>query len=313
MNSTQDYFSAKQEFSNVKECDSLKQVYNDFKQEDFRNVKPEYNTIKNDDSNVKEEFNYVKEEFSSFTINTQQEEPLKEETYACPICQVDLTSDAPEIRQTHVEECIGTSSQVEEQVLEGCFICGKELGFLDLHQRQVHLNKCLDNNSQHDALKENTSYHEFFMNTTRRHQPKSFIHTHQNNTQEDDDFSTKHIISNQRWISKKDEREADKNDEMYQTTLVLSKSIAKVDKKPKIELNEANIWSNEESKTQASHKLIEVLQDSFMQQSEVSVGCMQPSKVVTSVEPKGYWDLASLERLNPALFTCLFLNKLQEQ
>ncbi|GAA5797809.1 hypothetical protein HPULCUR_003204 [Helicostylum pulchrum] len=241
----------------------------------------------------------------------QQENKYKQELtvnlneYACPICKIDLSFNTTEFRQTHIEECISSLNHVE-QVIEGCIICGKELAQFSLHQKEVHLNKCLDS-SNIDKYQKDFN----MMDTDQNHNAFGAM-----DTESDADFSTKYIISkiNQRRVTKNE----DKNDELYQTTLALSKSLNKVDKKVKIEMNEANIWSNQESRVQASNKLFETFQvedeRQLIQQTEreVSIGYLKPSKLSTYNPRASYWELASLPDCNPEIFTCLFLNKLEE-
>ncbi|GAA5807200.1 hypothetical protein MFLAVUS_000555 [Mucor flavus] len=241
----------------------------------------------------------------------QQEIKYKQELmdnlneYACPICKLDLSFNTTEFRQTHIEECISSLNHVE-QVIEGCIICGKELVQFSLHQKEVHLNKCLDSpttdpyQNDFNMVDADQSYNAFVVM----------------DIESDADFSTKYIISksNQPQVTKAD----DKNDELYQTTLALSKSLNKVDKKVKIEMNEANIWSNQESRAQASNKLFETFQvedeRQLTQQTErqVSIGYLKPSKLFTGNPSASCWELASLPDCNPAIFTCLFLNKLEK-
>lgn len=241
----------------------------------------------------------------------QQENKYKQELtdnlneYACPICKIDLSFNTTEFRQTHIEGCISSSNHVE-QVIEGCIICGKELVQFSLHQKEVHLNKCLDSPTT-------DSYQKDFGMVDTDQSYNAFVAM---DTESDADFSTKYIISksNQPRVTK----DEDKNDELYQTTLALSKSLNKVDKKGKIEMNEANIWSNQESRAQASNKLFEAFQvedeRQLIQQTEreVSIGYLKPSKLFTGNPSASYWELASLPDCNPAIFTCLFLNKLEK-
>ncbi|KAI8094792.1 hypothetical protein BDF21DRAFT_395197 [Thamnidium elegans] len=248
----------------------------------------------------------VEEQFSEQRENKYKQEHTDNlNEYACPICKIDLSFNTTEFRQTHMEECISSLNHAE-QVIEGCIICGKELVQFSLHQKEVHLNRCLDNSTVY-------TYQKDFNTVDTDQNPNAFVVT---DTESDTDFSTKYIISkiNQRRVTKNE----DKNDELYQTTLALSKSLNKVDKKVKIEMNEANIWSNQESRAQANNKLFETFQledERHLNQQterEVSIGFLKPSKLFTDNTSASYWELASLPDCNPAMFTCLFLNKLEK-
>ncbi|KAI7897718.1 uncharacterized protein BX663DRAFT_527313 [Cokeromyces recurvatus] len=71
----------------------------------------------------------------------------KENKYACPICDKDLTLvKSSYFRQQHIDECISNTQNVKEKLeFDICIFCGKDLTHLDsLTRRQVHLNRCLD-------------------------------------------------------------------------------------------------------------------------------------------------------------------------
>lgn len=248
------------------------------------------NTIKYEAKEETYHFNTIKHETKEKAHNNKPIKHELEEEYNCPICNIGLAYiTSTEFRQKHVEDCI-SSAQYVEQVFDGCVICNQELSYLDLNQKQKHINRCLDGPTA----------------------------TRYNNSS--DDFAAPIFVYRNNQKILKPTRADDKHDELYQATLAMSKSLQKPDKKVKIEMNEANIWSDHKSRQEASQNLCQLLdaknEVAMARQSEreVSIGYLDSSSVYTLPTllschslPVNFWEIAGLQDVNPLLLTSSFL------
>ncbi|KAL9544807.1 hypothetical protein MBANPS3_007439 [Mucor bainieri] len=126
--------------------------------------------------------------------------------------------------------------------------------------------------------------------------------------EENDDFSNQVIIHASR-APEVNQRREDKLDDELQTALAISKSLQQAKRKQRItKLNErdwnaANIWSSEDSKTNAMTRLDDILfsqtqADDYRQaQREASNGQLGPSRIIPT-HASFFWDLTSNPRLN---------------
>ncbi|KAG2196205.1 hypothetical protein INT47_004731 [Mucor saturninus] len=293
MLSTQEFPESNNYKSSLK--DTLK---HDCKTEEEAEVKLEY---KNEtDGDVKVKYEVKEETFSDVEFKHKVKEDQNcdikvdfEEKYECPICDVDLTFiTSTEIRQEHVMGCISSAEYTQETSI--CSVCNRDITYLTINQRQKHANRCLDGSSV-------TTYNRSSSNDFATQQP---------------------IFINKLQRLPKSTREEDKHDELYQATLAMSKSLQKPDKKAKIELDEANIWSNQESRLEASHQLSILLDAqneirmSIQSEREISIGSIGPSTILTmptlllSRSPSiNFWGLAALEDMEPSIYNCAFLGQ----
>lgn len=259
-------------------------IKNEVKEEIFNDVKIKYE-IKEETCNDLE-----------FKVKEDQDYDIKvncEEKYECPVCDVDLTFIiSVELRQEHVMDCIASAQYKQEASM--CIVCNQDITHLTINQRQQHVNRCLDGPTV-TRYKRDTS---------------------------NDFATTQPVFLNKRQKLPKPTREEDKLDDLYQATLVMSKSLQKPDKKVKIELDEANIWSNQESRQEASRQLSLLLDAqnemhmSRQSEREASIGSLASSTMITvptlilsqsaSID---FWELAGLKDVDPLIYNCEFLSK----
>ncbi|KAF1800200.1 hypothetical protein FB192DRAFT_1390531 [Mucor lusitanicus] len=142
--------------------------------------------------------------------------------------------------------------------------------------------------------------------------------------EEHDDFSNQVIIHASR-VPEGNQRREDKLDDELQTALAISKSLQQSKRKQRItklderDWNAANIWSSEDSKTNAMTRLDDIMfsqtpADDYRQaQREASNGQLGPSRIIPTHAPF-FWDLTNNRQSNwhdPLIFTSLFIRRLK--
>ncbi|KAI8048346.1 uncharacterized protein B0P05DRAFT_564559 [Gilbertella persicaria] len=265
----------------------------------------------------------------------------------CAFCGKNLRHFTLARRELHINHCLDKAMPQTKDgtfagqpvpflsTLEICPVCHDTMPFKDhtLKQKLRHTKQCVKHHqlSLHDLLQKlkwigwghipiknhTSSAHQPpsppSIPTLPQHQTVAYIH---DNTE--DDFSQQVIISKTN-LAFKNTKQEDKHDEELQTALAISRSLKQQKRFRVVDKNAANIWSMEESRSNAIQKLQALLfpseQETLLHyiqaQREQSIEKLAPTRL-GCCQDRFYWHLASLSTAQTRSFA-LFMQHLDNK